>query len=217
MNAVLVFLATSIISFIGSVQLGPVNLSVIRHTLERDFKTGIRAAFGGCIPEIIYSSLAVWGVAFMEKHQSFFKTFELIVIPVFLGLGIYNFLKKDQDNSTKNDNIDSGTFSPSNSSFLKGFSLGMLNPQLFIFWFTSLVYINSFKFLEINNTVSKISFVAGTAAGAFILLFTVAAITHQKKAFITKSLSKYNINRIVGIIFMILAAVQAYNFYLKNA
>lgn len=216
MNAVFVFLATSIISFVGSVQLGPVNLSVIRHTLERDLRTGLRVASGGCVPEIIYSSLAIWGVEFIGRHESFFKIFELVVIPVFLGLGIYNYLKKEKSNGGEDN--DNGTVLPSErSSFLKGFLLGMLNPQLFIFWFTSLVYINSFEFMKINDLPSKASFVAGTAAGAFILLFTIAAITHQKKAFITKSLSKYNINRIVGIIFMLLAVVQAYNFYAKNA
>lgn len=214
MNAVFVFIATSIISFVGSVQLGPVNLSVIRHTLEKDFRTGLLVASGGCVPELIYSSLAIWGVEFIGRHESFFKIFELIVIPVFLGLGIFNYLKKEKNGTT---DTDAPLSLPTKSgSFLKGFTLGMLNPQLFIFWFTSLVYINSFKFMEINNTYSKVSFVVGTAAGAFILLLIIASVTHRKKAFITKSLSKYNINKIVGIIFIVLAAVQAYNFYAKN-
>ncbi|MFC0185922.1 LysE family transporter [Pseudarcicella hirudinis] len=69
MKIIAVFLVTTIISFLGSIHPGPLNMCVIQSTLQRNLKTGILITIGGVLPEIIYGWLALRGVDFFEKNE----------------------------------------------------------------------------------------------------------------------------------------------------
>ena len=77
---VLIFTFSSIVSFFGSLQLGPVNLFVINSTLFRNRKTAYYVAIGGCIPEFIYCALAVFANSYLLEYQWLIYSFKLIFI-----------------------------------------------------------------------------------------------------------------------------------------
>lgn len=54
-EAILLFCISAFASFLGSLQLGPVNLAVIQKTLNKGIKLAFFLAAGGCLPEFIYS------------------------------------------------------------------------------------------------------------------------------------------------------------------
>ncbi len=204
LNTLLTFFITAIISFVGSIQLGPTNLAVIQTTLSKGFKSAILVAIGGSLPEIFYAVLALQGNNFLQKHQSWIRFLEILIIPVFLGIGLFYVFQKQKKPSQI-------TVEKASNDFLKGFSLGMLNPQLLPFWLGILIAFNSF--LKIENLPSKTAFVLGTASGAFAILYGFIVLTIRFKEQILQFLNKYPLNKIIGWVFIGLAVVQSYKFF----
>lgn len=195
------FLLVALISFVGSIQIGAVSMAVIQTTLSRSRSAGIWVAFGGSIPEFIFSFIALKGLLYLQHNQSIIDWLNMLIIPIFLFLGLYSFFQKETDGN------EEGIIETSkNFDFAKGFSLGMINPQLLPFWFFSLVYIS--KYFSINTLSAKSAFVLGTGVGAFAILVVFAQLTHRYQLSIKKVLKKYPINRLMAFVFIGLALIQ---------
>ncbi len=202
----LIFLLSAIISFLGSVQLGSVNLAVIQTTLNRNLSAGILVAVGGCLPEILYSALALEGLLFIRQNQSLLNTLNLLMIPVFLIMAIVCFFQKTPDAK-----IPTHITTNRKADFLKGLSLGMINPQVLPFWFFMSVYIN--KYIAVSTLAAKSAFVMGAAAGAFGILYLFALVSSRQRHHIRRLLRGYPINRVIGVIFFCLALFQIIKTY----
>lgn len=201
------FLLVVLISFIGSIQIGAVSMAVIQTTLNRNRSAGVWVALGGSIPEFIFSFIALKGLLFLQQNQTIIDWLNLLIIPIFLLLGLYNFFQKEADNDEETVIETSKNF-----DFAKGFSLGMLNPQLLPFWFFILVYIS--KYFSINTLSAKYAFVLGTGVGAFAILAVFAHLTHLYHLRIRKILQNYSINRLMAFVFISLALIQAIKFFI---
>lgn len=209
MTVLLLFLLITGISFAGSLQLGPVNLTVIQYTLNRSYKSGLWVAIGGSLPEVLYAWLAVFGVSFIDEDWMLFYYLELAVIPVLLGMGLYNIFSKPKPIKTvAKTNLDGKALSV-------GFAMGMGNPQLLPFWAAILFGLETNKYYDFTGFYERLAVIAGAAFGAFLLLICIAKITDKKRDKII-SLQKYNANKIIGFIFIILAIIATINFYYDN-
>ncbi len=202
----LIFLVVAIISFAGSIHLGGVNLAVVETTLRRNLSAGILVAIGGSIPEFIYSFLALKGLFFLQKNQAILDLLNFIIIPVFFIIGVFYLIQKQTKKPQNNRSISS-----KNIDFLKGFSLGMLNPQLLPFWFFMLVYLS--KVFIINSLSSKYAFVLGTGFGAFAVLFLFAYFTKRYQNYFDNILKKYAVNQLMGLVFISLAVLQIFKVF----
>jgi len=199
MNELIAFVFAAAISFWGSLQLGPVNVCVIQTALAQGKRQALMVATGGALPEIIYSSLAVAGASIIQQYPKAMLAFGWVVIGLLLILGIYYFFKPHREI----------TVQPSQGAgFAKGFMLAILNPQLMPFWLGVLVYMRSYVDFAQGSLISPyITFIIGTAVGAWALLFvfTKLAIAYRTKL---NTLFRHNLNRIVGCLFIILALVE---------
>ena len=197
----IVFLFVAAISFAGSVQVGSVNLAVVEATLTRSFSAGILVAIGGSIPEFIYSFVALKGFFFLQQNPSVIAALNVSIIPIFLTLGlIYLFQKQAKLIAFNAD------FNTNNFDFVRGFALGMLNPQLLPFWFFMLIYINKLFIIKVLS--SEIAFVLGTGVGAFGMLFVFARLALRFQGSLQKLLQRFPINRIMGWVFIAMALFQ---------
>lgn len=197
----IIFSLVALISFAGSIHIGAVNLAVVQATLNRNLSAGVLVAIGGSIPEFIYSFLALKGLFFMQKNQFILEILNFLVIPIFLVMGLSNLFQKQVNTIEKRFQI-----STKNIDFIRGFSLGMLNPQLLPFWFFILICLS--KSFAINSLSTKYAFVLGTGIGAFAILCLFARLAHRYHEHIKKLLQKYSVNRVMGYLFISLALMQ---------
>lgn len=204
-ESISILLLTALISFVGSVHPGPVNLAVVQATLSRNFKVGIWVAISGTLPEIIYTIIALKSQVFLAKNQAIFEFLELAIIPFFLIIGIHSLYTA----SKSNQNIQ---LSQRPKQILNGFVGGMLNPQLLPFWVVVLVYLNSFFSLE--SFSSQFSFVMGAALGAFLILLIFAYLTNRFQVKILGLFSKYAVNKVIGLFFISMALFQTFKILL---
>jgi len=204
----IVFIVTAAISFAGSLQLGPSNLTVIQSVLRRNLHAGLWAALGGSLPEIIYATAAVRAGIWLRTHQKIWTILEWSAVPFLIVIGIVIFFTPNK--SIELENTDQPTH-----SFLKGLILGLLNPQLLPYWLVILVQYESYKPLRVETTSEQAAFVTGTAFGALILLVGVAYFTLRFKERIIQRMQRWNINRVLGILFLLLATGQFIKLWIK--
>lgn len=196
-----IFFLTAGISFAGSVQLGPVNTALIQTTLQKSVRSGLWVAFGGCLPEIIYASLALGGNELLSQNQHFIHWLKIAVVPALLLIGLFTIwqqYKKGTETTTSRLTHQ--------NPFISGFTLGLFNPQLLPFWLAVLVYINSIYL--VNSPLRQAAFVAGTSAGAFFVLSLIVWATHHFRERLTQFFNRFPIGYIVGLIFVSLAILQ---------
>ncbi|CAN5203309.1 hypothetical protein BH09BAC5_BH09BAC5_13720 [soil metagenome] len=199
-HVISIFLITSLISFFGSVQLGPVNLAIMKVVLEGRRKAGLLIGLGVCIPEFIYSFFALFAAAWLLQRPTVLAILEWSIVPVMIGLGIFTIFKKvkDEKESGEAKSLD----------FMKGIVLSLLNPQLMPFWLTILVMLNGYSFFSIVSNADRAAFIIGTGAGEFALISLVVWLTAKHRDFLLLKLKKWKLNKVFGWLFISLAVLQ---------
>jgi threonine/homoserine/homoserine lactone efflux protein len=193
------FFATFIISFLGSIHPGPLNVSVVEITLKNSLKAGLIMAFGGVIPEVIYSWIAVEGVLFFRTNQLIFNILRWAMVGILLVMAVLAINAKSKN--IKNKEVAA-------NSFFKGLFLSMLNPQLIVFWLLIVVYYQGFELLKIDSIFDKIAFILGAALGAFALNYLYASWAFAKRDFIFKHINQKLFNLLIGGSFIAMAILQ---------
>lgn len=158
----LVFLFFLISSFVGSIQPGPVNLGVAYFTLQREKTKALLLALGGSIPEVIYVCFAAKLVSLTDSQQQHIRLVSLVAAMVLVCLGIYLWRYKKSAKAAQQK--------PPTSSFWSGLILGLLNPQLLLFWSGMIWYIKTaFQLNAFNTNVHLTAAAIGAGLGAFLL------------------------------------------------
>ncbi|MBP8823030.1 MAG: hypothetical protein KBH07_05265 [Flavobacteriales bacterium] len=127
MDALLALLVATVASFIGSLQAGLVNTAVLAATLRHGPLAARSTALGGSLPEMLYAALA-----FVAADQVLGYTGQWGVTPgrisgvVMVGLGLYIALVMKPFHIKEEVQVRSG--------FRRGLVLGLMNPQLALFW-----------------------------------------------------------------------------------
>lgn len=208
----MILLFSIIASFIGSLQLGPVNLSVIDAAIHQNRKNAFWVAVGGSLPEFIYCFLAVFAGSFLVNNPFLFKVLKVVIVIILIILSFYYFFKKNKEpNISENKNLHSDN--KYLKSFSKGFSMGILNPQLMPFWLSVQVFFNSYSFLIIDEKIDYFFFILGAGLGAFLLLIGIIFTITKYKQVIMKFLSGNLYNKLLGILFLLIGLQQIYLLY----
>jgi len=203
MNVLLILQAfgiATLISFAGSVQLGPVNFGTIQTALSKDFKSALYFGFGGSLPELLYCGLAFGGANLIAKYDGLEAYLQYGTTVILFVFGIYLLLQKP---SEKTDDKPERT----GKRIWVGMTFGLMNPQLFPFWLIVVSNLRSYNILVDDNVFVQAGFVIGTAAGAFLLQYVVALITTKKKDFLYAKLTR-NYNQVLGSVIILVAIIQ---------
>ena len=203
MNVLLILQAfgiATLISFAGSVQLGPVNFGTIQTALSKDFKSALYFGFGGSLPELLYCGLAFGGANLIAKYDGLEAYLQYGTTVILFVFGIYLLLQKPSEKT------DDKPERPGKRKWV-GMTFGLMNPQLFPFWLIVVSNLRSYNILVDDNVFVQAGFVIGTAAGAFLLQYVVALITTKKKDFLYAKLTR-NYNQVLGSVIILVAIIQ---------
>lgn len=199
MDTLLYFVLATVVSYVASLQLGPVNLRVIQCTVEKSKYYAFWVGLGGSIPEILYAGIAFFVTEQFSKESFSSPWMHVITIPVFLFLAYTNF--------TSSPKKEIKAHAPNSKGFGEGFVLALLNPQLITFWLLVIAYLKSKNLLIEVSQITQALFVLGTAAGAFFLQLTFIALASRYKNTIINKTGKH-FSSIIGGLFILLALVD---------
>lgn len=175
---------------------------VLQTTLNKSLRAGLWVAFGGCLPEIFYATLAIGWNEILQTNDVLFEYLQLAVVPVFFLIGVFTIINQYKSSKQKQQPVSLSEKAP----FITGLTLGSLNPQLLPFWLTVLIYLNTH--FVIDSLGSQLAFIVGTAAGAFLILSLFALATFRFRERLLRFFHRIPIGYVVGSVFIFLAFFQ---------
>jgi threonine/homoserine/homoserine lactone efflux protein len=203
MKLILIFLVTCWVSAAGSLQLGPVNVAVIRASITRSLSVAMWVALGGCLPEILYGLVALHGVMFFEEHPRIFQFLQWAIVPVLWLAGAIVLLRPPPPAQMVEWRKPSRRL-----AVVEGLVLALFNPQLLAFWALVLLQFQNTNFLKINQLSHQIAFLLGTSCGAMGILGVWAWLARRYREPILQRLRGNRLHQLIGLLFILLGVVQ---------
>lgn len=173
--ALFIFVLTALISFSISFQAGPVTVSVMRSAMHRRTNDAFNIAIGGSIAEFIYAILAVVTAEILFLFIGNWEPIQMIGPLVMVSFGVYLIISANK-RFYKGRKISSRQGHP----FAKGLMLGLMNPQVYLFYCGVLLAYFQFGFKPASQIVRYASFSLGATVGFFLLLALIMYLIKRR-------------------------------------
>ncbi|HEV8271481.1 MAG TPA: LysE family transporter [Chitinophagaceae bacterium] len=204
-----VFFVGTLISFLGQLPLGNMNLTATQLSVQENYKNAWKFGLGIVSIEIIYLRLALTGMDWVVEHKVVFTIMGWLTVIVFVALGILAFLMARKQTTEKKGLLLNNKM----NRFLLGVVVSAINPVQIPFWFLWSTQLLNSKLL-LPTTAQFNLFTAGAGLGS---LAGLAVYIHGGKWLITKlKTSNKGLNVFMGIVFILAGLFQLYNMLFKK-
>jgi threonine/homoserine/homoserine lactone efflux protein len=196
MNPFIVITAATIITIIGALPFGLVNLTVLDISFHRNKIAALKVAHGAAWIEVLFGLTALIAGSLIGQFTRNHRVLQtlVLIIPALVGLA---FLLKKNHSEAKTSGKESG--------FLKGMMLNLISIQVLLYWLFAMTYFNTRWEPEFN-----ILFIALFALGIWIgkmgVLWVYALLS--QKIFSRFGFLAKNINRVIGVVLLITVFIQ---------
>ena len=195
------FFAGMLISFLGTLPLGTLNIAAMQIALTDGFRPALYFALGALLVEVIFVRVSLVAMHWVTRHKRLFGLLEWIAVVVVAALAISSF-RAAMDPEVEKNVILSNTI----HRFWLGVMLSAVNPLQIPFWFGWSAVLFSKKILTPNNRRYNIYILGiglGTLAGNMVFILGGKYITEYFDA------SQQVINLVIGAIFAVTAVLLA--------
>ena len=209
LHLVYVLLFGFIISFLGQLPLGNMNLTATQLSVQENLRSAWKYGLGIVLVEIIYLRLALTGMDWVVEHKVLFKIIGWLTVIVFVTLGVLAFVMARKQTNAKKGLLLNNKM----NRFLLGVVVSGVNPAQIPFWFLWSTQLLNSKVL-LPTTAQFNLFTAGAGLGS---LAGLAVYIHGGKWMITKlKTSNKGLNIFMGIVFILAGLFQLYNMLFKK-
>ena len=94
MNIIIYFLIGLVLSFLGSIPIGLITLTITQKTIEKGRISGLMIALGATVMEFVYTFIALISLDFFSNNETIGNYIKMFATVLFLGMGVFYFLKK---------------------------------------------------------------------------------------------------------------------------
>ena len=203
MNLILYFSIALVLSFLGSLPIGLITLTITQKTIQNGRHSGLMIALGATIMEFVYAFIALLSLDLFTQNTSIGNYIKIFATAIFLAMGFYFLWKK---NSTE----VRPTAAYNYLDFLRGFIVGSMNLLIVPFWIFLGIWLKA-NGVSFKNNFDILIFSSGAALGALLAFFGYILLSE----FIVKRTKKINqyTNKAVGILFLGLGIFQLAHFF----
>ncbi|KAA1245884.1 LysE family transporter [Aquimarina sp. RZ0] len=197
-------------AIIGALPLGAVNIAVINTTIKEDTKKAFKITIAAGVGEVF---LALFALHCSLELSAFFENnqwIQAIIILVFLSIGVYFLIKKNNSQPNKKQ----VKTKIGKSKFLTGFSLAFLNPPVIIYWIVAIALTNKHLFeLTLSTPLTALFlFFCGVYFGKIITLYLYSKWGNRMSK--KSDHSKDKLFRIIGIALIIISFAQGLKLFI---
>ena len=204
-----VFFIGFLISFLGQLPLGNMNLTATQLSVQESFRNAWKYGLGIVLVEVIYLRLALTGMDWVVEHNQLFRIMGWLTVILFVALGVLAFVLARKQTSAKKGLLLNNKM----NRFLLGVVVSGINPAQIPFWFLWSTQLLNSKVLSPTNAQFNL-FTAGAGLGS---LAGLALYIHGGKWLITKlKTSNRALNIFMGIVFILAGLFQLYNMLFKK-
>lgn len=207
-NLLKIFLTGLLISFLGSLPLGTLNIAAMQISISDGVEAALLFSLGSLMAEMVYVRLSLIAMDWVRKQQKLFKILEWVTVVIVLALACSSFYAAVHPKVHKNIILSSSL-----PKYLLGLIMSAVNPVQIPFWFGwSTVLFTKKILLPLNKhyNVYIIGIGLGTLLGNCVFIFGGKLIaekinTHQNI-----------LSWVIGAIFAITAIIQLWKIIKKK-
>lgn len=212
---IIYFLLGFICVSLGALPLGTVNVAVINTTLKDSFFEAKKIILPAALAEVLLTWVAIYYFNYINTFFLDYPWLQLIIVVLLVVLGsILIFGKKNCIKDEFGECIVTKKQRFLMPKYLLGFLLGFFNPTVLVYWlFVISILINTETMINRNTMLSYLSvFFIGVFGGKYLVLW-LYSIFSQKIKLKIKGITS-TINKIIGLLFLLIALIQLIKYYL---
>lgn len=195
-----VFVWGMIISALGTLPLGSLNVISMQLSVAEGYRNAILFALGVAIIEIIYVRVSLVGMEWVQRQKKVFKWLEWIALLIVTMLAVGSFMAAMKPKGASNVIISNHM-----QRFLFGVVMSAINPVQIPFWFGWSTVLFSKKILLPRNSYYN-AYIIGIGIGT---LLGHSVFIYGGQVFIHKLNENVNlVNYALGAVFAFTAIVQ---------
>lgn len=200
MRLVKVFFWGMLVSFLGSLPLGTLNVAAMQISVQESVQNAIYFSFGSLLTEMIYVRISLVGINWIRKKKILLKWMEWIALAIVLALAAGSFIAATHETHTKNVMLNNNMH-----RFVLGLLLSAISPMQIPFWFGWSTVLFSKNILQPKNSFYNFYIFGiglGTLLGNCVFIFGGKYIAEKLNA------NQYILNLVIGGIFAITAIIM---------
>lgn len=195
-----VFLWGLLVSFLGSLPLGTLNVAAMQIGIQENVQNAIYFSLGSLLIEMIYVRISLVGIDWIRKQKKIMMAMEWITLAIIIALASGSFYAALNGENSKNAILLNNMH-----RFILGMMMCAINPVQIPFWFGWSTVLFSKKILEPIKSQYNLYIVGiglGTLAGNSVFIFGGKLLVQKIDN------SQQYINWAIGSIFAITALIQ---------
>ena len=200
MNLVKVFFWGMMVSFLGSLPLGTLNVAAMQISVQESITNALYFSLGSLLTEMIYVRISLVGIDWIRKQKNLLKWMEWITLVIVLALAAGSFIAATHEHHSKNVMLNN-----SMNRFVLGFLLSAITPMQIPFWFGWSTVLFTKKILQPKNSFYNLYILGigiGTFMGNCVFIFGGKYIVQKLNA------NQSILNWVIGGIFAVTAVIQ---------
>ena len=205
-GALIYFAVGLLVCFIGTIPFGPINLSVVKITVDHSFKRGIEVAVAAALVEIVQALIALTFGMVISAYLDSNILLKLVIAAAFIILAFVVYLRTSEPTLSVADKGRSGYF-------LRGLLLAAINPQAIPFWIFALAAISQYALLEYSG-INLLGFLFGVFVGKLLALTGFVYASNYLKTHLQQS--SRLVNQILASILLLIGISQLWNVFVAN-
>lgn len=169
MGLVKVFFWGMVVSFLGSLPLGTLNVAAMQISVQEGIKNAFYFSLGSLLVEMIYVRISMVGINWIRKQKKLFRWMEWITLGIVIALAIGSFIAAMQPNHPKNVMLNNNL-----NRFFLGAMLSAISPMQIPFWFGWSTILFTKKILQPKNSYYNLYIIGiglGTLLGNCVFIF----------------------------------------------
>jgi threonine/homoserine/homoserine lactone efflux protein len=203
-----IFFTGMLISFLGSLPLGTLNIAAMQIAISDGYHPAILFSLGSLTAEMVYVRLSLIAMDWVRKQQKLFKALEWVTLVIVVALAVSSFYAAMHPSVHKNVILSSTL-----NRFLLGLFMCAVNPVQIPFWFGWSTVLFTKKILLPKSSHYNLYILGigiGTMMGNFVFIFGGRLIADKI------SNNQHMLNWIIGGIFALTALIQLWKILKKK-
>lgn len=203
-----VFGAGLIVSFLGSLPLGTLNIAAMQIAIAENVKNALLFSLGSLTAEMVYVRLSLVAMDWVRKQERVFKMLEWLTLIIVLALAVSSFYAALHP--TQNKNVLLNNKLP---SYLLGLTMSAVNPVQIPFWFgwSTVLFTKGILLPKTSNyNIYIFGIGLGTLMGNCVFIFGGRLVANKIQG------NQSTLNYVIGAVFAVTALIQAWRMFVKK-
>jgi threonine/homoserine/homoserine lactone efflux protein len=188
------FCVAFIISFIGTIPPGSLNLIILQLGFQKKVNIAWRFALAACLVEYPYAWIAVKFEELITSSPLIVKNIDLIAAIVMTCLGAFSLISANRPPSGFAEKFNE-------SGFRRGIVLSILNPLILPFWIATTAYLNGMGWIDLSTNARLHAYLVGISLGTLTLC---VVFIYLAKKIVTEFHHQATFQKIPGIVLLAL-------------